>query len=867
MEISIPNLSLVVLIGPSGSGKSTFARRHFRPTEVLSSDACRAMVGDDETVQSVTKDAFELLRFIAGKRLALGRLTVIDATNVQPEARKPLVELARQYHCLPVAIVLNLPERICQERNRGRTDRNFGPHVIRKQKTQLRQSFRGLGKEGFRNIFIMDTPEDVEAATVERVPLWSDKRDEHGPFDIIGDIHGCCDELEELLGRLGYVESCLDYDDSDWGNRAFVHPEGRKAVFLGDLVDRGPRILDAVKLVRNMVYLGSALCVPGNHDMKLLKALRGKNVRVTHGLADTLAEIDALPDEVRASFCRELAGFLDGLVSRYVLDDGKLVVAHAGMKEEMQGRGSSKVRDFALYGETTGETDEFGLPVRFDWAREYRGQAMVVYGHTPVPEPEWLNRTVNIDTGCVFGGKLTALRYPETEFVSVPAARTYSEPVRPFLPPETPVPRLSAQHAHDEVLDAEDVLGKRIIPTRLRGNVTIREENAAAALEVMSRFAADPRWLIYLPPTVSPCETSGEPGLLEHPAEAFAYYRSEGVARVICEEKHMGSRAVVVVCRDEAAARDRFGVATGELGIIYTRTGRRFFDDPDRERQLLDRVRAALTAVDIWGRLDTDWACLDGELMPWSAKAQELLRTQYAAVGAAGSASLPRAVTVLGQAAGRLEGEEREKLLQTGDAYRRREQDIGRFVAAYRQYCWPVESLSDLKLAPFHLLASEGHVHTDKDHPWHMENLAEICRADPELLLATRYKVVDVTDPASQAAGVAWWEELTGRGGEGMVVKPLSFIHRGRRGLSQPAVKCRGREYLRIIYGPEYMAETNLARLRSRGLGRKRSLALGEFALGVEGLERFVRREPLRRVHECVFGVLALESEPVDPRL
>ncbi len=867
MKISIPKLSLVVLIGPSGSGKSAFARAHFRPTEVLSSDACRAMVGDDENDQAVTKDAFEVLRFIAGKRLALGKLTVVDATNVQPEARKPLVELARQYHCLPVAIVLDLPERVCQERNRDRSDRRFGPHVIRNQKAQLRQSFRGLKKEGFRHIFAMVTPEEVEAATVERVPLWNDKTDEHGPFDIIGDVHGCCGELEELLGRLGYVESSLDYDDSTWGNRAFVHPEGRKAVFVGDLVDRGPRILDAVKLVRNMSYLGSALCVPGNHDMKLLRKLRGRDVQVTHGLADTLAELDAIPGSAGGILRNEMADFLDGLVSHYVLDDRKLVVAHAGMKEEMQGRGSGRVRDFALYGETTGETDEFGLPVRHDWARDYRGKAMVVYGHTPVPELEWLNRTVNIDTGCVFGGKLTALRYPEKEFVSVPAARTYCESARPFLPAATPVPALSAQQAHDEVLDAEDVLGKRIIPTRLRGTVTIREENAAAALEVMSRFAADPRWLIYLPPTMSPCETSGEPGLLEHPAEAFAHYRDAGVPRVICEEKHMGSRAVVIACRDESSARERFGVTTGELGIVATRTGRRFFNDPDLERRFLDRVRAALTVADLWGRLETGWACIDCELMPWSAKAQDLLRTQYAAVGAAGSASLPRAVAALEQAAARLDGEARASLLQTEAEYRRRERDVGRFVDAYRRYCWPVESLADLKLAPFHLLATEGHVHTDKDHIWHMETLAEVCRADPELLLATRYQVVDVTDPTSQQEGIRWWTELTGAGGEGMVVKPLAFIQRGRRGLCQPAVKCRGPEYLRIIYGPEYAAEPNLVRLRSRGLGRKRSLALGEFALGVEGLERFVRREPLRRVHECVFGVLALESEPVDPRL
>ncbi len=320
----------------------------------------------------------------------------------------------------------------------------------------------------------------------------------------------------------------------------------------------------------------------------------------------------------------------------------------------MQGRGSGKVRDFALYGETTGETDEFGLPVRYNWAAEYRGAAMVVYGHTPVPEPEWLNRTVNIDTGCVFGGKLTALRYPEKEFVSVPAARTYCEPARPFLPEEQQAPKLTAQQAHDEVLDAEDVLGKRIVSTRLRGTVTIREAHATAALEVMSRFAANPKWLIYLPPTMSPCETSGEPGLLEHPAEAFAYYRSQGAAQVICEEKHMGSRAVVVVCRDEQAARERFGVTEGEIGIVYTRTGRRFFNDPELERQFLDRLRDALTAADLWTTLETTWVCLDCELMPWSAKAQELLKAQYAAVGAAGQASLPRAVASLAEAAGRL---------------------------------------------------------------------------------------------------------------------------------------------------------------------------------------------------------------------
>lgn len=866
--LAIPKLSLVVLIGPSGSGKSTFARRHFRPTEVLSSDACRAMVGDDENDQAVTVDAFDVLRFIAGKRLALGRLTVVDATNVQPEARRPLVEMARQYHCLPVAIVLDLPESLCHERNRERPDRDFGPHVVRNQKSQLRRSLRGLRKEGFRHVFVLESAEEVEAAAVERVPLWNDRSDEHGPFDVIGDVHGCADELEALLKQLGYlVVAELPGGPVIDSGPVYAHPEGRKAVFVGDLVDRGPRVLDTVRLVRNMVASGSALCVPGNHDVKLVKKLHGKNVQVTHGLAETLAELDALAAEVRPRFADELAKFLDGLVSHYVLDGGRLVVAHAGLKQTMQGRGSAQVRDFALYGETTGETDEFGLPVRHNWAAEYRGPAMVVYGHTPVPEPEWLNRTVNIDTGCVFGGRLTALRYPEGEFVSVPAARTYCTPVRPFLPDDAQAPALSAQQAHDVVLDADDVLGKRIVSTRLRGNVTIREENAAAALEVMSRFAVDPRWLVYLPPTMAPCATSVVPGLLEHPAEAFAYYRAEAVARVVCQEKHMGSRAVVIVCRDASAAHARFGITTGEAGIVYTRTGRRFFSDPELELAFLDRLRQALDASGLWERFDTSWICLDAELLPWSAKAQELLRTQYAAVGAAGSAALPRVIESLQHAARRLEVDEAAKLAPLAEHARRRATDVAQFVAAYRRYCWPVHSLDDLKLAPFHLLATEGHLHLDKDHAWHMENLAELCGADPALLRATSYRVVDLTDPESEAAGVAWWIELTAAGGEGMVVKPLAFVHKGPRGLAQPAVKCRGREYLRIIYGPEYAASENLERLRARGLGRKRSLALGEFALGVEALERFVRKEPLRRVHECVFGVLALESEPVDPRL
>ncbi len=641
----------------------------------------------------------------------------------------------------------------------------------------------------------------------------------------------------------------------------YAHPAGRKSVFVGDLADRGPRILDSLRIARNMVEHGSALAVPGNHDMKLVRALRGRDVQITHGLDRSLAELDALPDERKQPARDEVVRFLDGLVSHYVFDDGNLVVAHAGMKEEMQGRGSGKVRDFALYGETTGETDEFGLPVRWNWAAEYRGHAIVVYGHTPVPEPEWLNRTINIDTGCVFGGRLTALRYPEKELLSVPSRAVYSEPAKPFLPEEELPERLTAQQREDELLDIEDVLGKRLISTRFARSVTIREENAIAALEVIGRFAVNPKWLVYLPPAVSPSETSQEPGLLEHPAEAFAHYRHEGVADVICEEKHMGSRAIVIVCRDEDVARRRFGVIDEGFGICYTRTGRRFFDDPQLEQAFLERVRAATYTAGLFDELATDWLLLDCELMPWSAKAQQLLREQYAAVGAAGRAALAESVTALAQASAR------DGAAELATTFRARLDDVARYTDAYRRYCWPVDQVTDLKLAPFHLLASEKAVHIDKPHSWHMEQIARLAAEDDELLRATANLAIDTTDPDDEQRATSWWQELTDAGGEGMVVKPMDFVVRGRRGLAQPALKVRGREYLRIIYGPEYAEPQNLERLRRRSLGAKRSLASREFALGVEALERFVRGEPLRRVHECCFGVLALESEPVDPRL
>jgi protein phosphatase len=840
--LAVTDLSLVVLIGATGSGKSTFAARHFKPTEVISSDFCRGLVSDDENDQSATTDAFDVLHYIAGKRLAAGRRTVVDATNVQAESRKQLIALARQYDVLPIAIVLDVPEQVCAARNAGRPDRAAMPrHVIQRHQRELRRSVKGLEREGFRKVHILRGSAEIDAAGIVTERRYNDLTHLTGPFDIIGDVHGCRSELETLLAQLGYQDG--------------AHPEGRLAVFVGDLVDRGPDSPGVLRRVMGMVEAGTALCVSGNHENKLGRYLKGRQVQHTHGLAETIEQL-AGEDERDPEFRERVRRFIDGLISHYVLDGGRLVVCHAGLPEKYHGRTSGRVRSHALYGDTTGETDEFGLPVRYPWAEDYRGRAAVVYGHTPVPTTSWINNTICLDTGAVFGGRMTALRWPEREIVDVPAERVWYEPVKP-LAVETP------GGADGRPLDLGDVAGRRTVETSRMGRLAVREENAAAALEVMSRFAVDPRLLAYLPPTMSPCATSTKDGYLEHPEEAFAAFRADGVRQVLCEEKHMGSRAVALVCRDEAAALLRFGVA-GVSGALHTRTGRPFFDDPAVTEQVLARLRDAVTTAGLWDELGTDWLLLDAELLPWSLKASGLLRKQYAAVGAAAGAVFPPALAALEAAAAR-----GADVSATLARQRERAADASAFTEAYRRYCWTTDGLDGVRLAPFQLLAVQDRSLAGLPHDRQLALIDRLAAADTSgLLHTTRRLVVDTGDEASLAEGVRWWLELTEAGGEGMVVKPLAALIRTEAGrLVQPGVKCRGREYLRIIYGPEYTRPEHLARLRHRALGHKRSLALREYALGLEALDRLAAGEPLWRVHEAVFAVLALESEPVDPRL
>jgi len=836
-QVTVPAMGLVVLVGVSGSGKSTFARTHFKPTEVVSSDFCRGLVADDENDQSATPDAFDVLHYIVGTRLRRGLLTVVDATNVQQQARASLVKLARSHDVLVDAIVVDVPEAVAVERNRQRPDRahlvqHSGSHVVSRQHRDLTRSLRRLGKEGFRRVHVLHGTDQVDAVEIVRERPWNDRKEVHGPFDLIGDVHGCASELRTLLTELGWK---IRYDGTAATDAS--HPDGRQAVFVGDLVDRGPDTPGVLRLVMGMVASGNALCVSGNHEAKLVRALKGSKVTVSHGLAESIAQLEAEPEELRA----KALDFMDGLISHYVLDDGKLVVAHAGLKESYHGRSSGRVRSFALYGDTTGETDEYGLPVRYPWAQEYRGNAMVVYGHTPVPRAEWINNTICLDTGVVFGGELTALRYPERVIVSVPAEQEWYEPARPLV--------AAAADREASVLRIGDVAGTRWLETTHAGKVKIPEENAAAALEIMSRFAVDPRWLVYLPPTMSPVATSKVEGFLEHPEQAFEEYAGWGVTRVVCEEKHMGSRAIAVIAADADAAERRFGVGDGTTGVVHTRTGRPFFADTT---ELVDRLRRA--AAPLFESLETDWLALDCELLPWSAKAMDLIKAQYASVGAAARSVLPEALVALEQASAR--GLDVGELI---DRSRRRLENAGAFRDAYAAYVRPTDGLDGVTLAPFQVLASEGRaLALTEPHEWH---LAELAKLEGDLITPTRHRFVDLSSREERDAATRWWLDLTAGGGEGMVVKPAHLTERR----VQPGIKVRGREYLRIIYGPDYTDSLDV--LRERHLGKKRQLAQREHGLGLEALTAFVGNEPLWKVHQSVFAVLALESEPVDPRL
>lgn len=836
---------IILLIGISGSGKSTFAKRLFLETEIISTDRFRALVSDDEASMGASGSAFKLAYQLVEERLKMKKLCVFDATNLNEQAWNPLKKIAKDYFAPISAIILDVPLQSAIAQNDAR-DRVVAHDVILAQyKAFKRVSFEELKKHGIKKVYKLNQ-EDMKTVQLERQNVPSVKDSVTGPFDIIGDIHGCAEQFHELVIKLGGKVEKADLLGRQIDR--IIAPEGRTLVSVGDLVDRGPDSIGVLLSVLDACARGQMYLVPGNHDDKVKRYLQGHKVSRNHGTGETLEALDKENDQIKAY----IKDGLNSLSSHLVFDYGRLVVAHAGLPKVMHGRMGPDVLQHALYGETTGKYDPDGLPQRIDWAGVYKSKAFVVYGHVPSKDVQIRNNTACVDTGCCFGAKLSALRYPEMTVVSVDSETSYRPLKRDLVvwPVEEKAPKKEEVFLKDNRLDLNDLIEKREVVTN-EGTVKYSYTQSVSALESMERVASNPRRLIYLPPTMAPVRPSDFDDYLEHPHEAFSYFLEKGVKSVMCQTKHMGSRANMLVVRDPKTAKDIFG--DENTFSVWTRNGRKFFNDEMSEK-IGKIVRKAMD----WK--EYTWVLLDAEIMPWSAKAHSLIKDQYLNTSGAGSVGLPVLINQLKKAS-KIFPEmgailEKQKL---------RLENVNKFSDVVLNYCWEQNDLEGLKIAPFHVLASSKETYFHKDHGWHMEQILKMTQKN-DLLCMTDYKIVDLMDVNSVEDATKWWIQNTENLHEGMVVKPFGFTEMFEGKMVQPALKVRGREYLRIIYGPDYLMPENLSRLKDRG-GAKYSRALKEYSLGKTALDHFVKNDPLHLTHKAVFAIMALESEGIDPRL
>lgn len=863
MKITIPYSGLVLLVGASNSGKTTLLNqwiddKKILPSEVISSDEYRAIVGDKEYIswtdrpkdeadglldeyQAISMEAFKMMDNVVEARCRLNKVTFIDATHLYPDDRKKYIELARKHNVPAIAIVLDVTQETLLERDEQR-EHPRGKRRVKQQYQTFKREKRFIKKDGFKSVYFTNTVEDIELVRRDN-PLLIDVG--HG-IDMIGDIHGCFDEMITLLGKLGYEKN---------NDELYIHPEGRVFLSLGDVMSRGPQSLQTMLFFQKHVERGLAYMIDSNHGWKVARWLDGRDVTMNHGDEKVVADFVAYEAEYGSEQTRETKQALKELLlqapSHYVITKNNVptaVCTHAGIRDAYIGKQSSRIQDFCRYGDTDG-FNEKGKPIRKDWTIHHKGSALIIWGHDPKPQPLLINNTINIDQGVVFGGKLTAYRYPEKEFVSVKAARDYSEAVH------NPLTEWEAKR-----LDPPNI-GKFIngysVLTEELGEVKVHGDIVKPAIDTVSHYTVPLEQLVYIPPTMSPTPvTSSEPNYLEHPKEALDYYRSHGIYTMIAEKKHMGSRAVLLLFKDEESAKRAVG--SEQLGVIYTRTGRRFFDQTT-EKEIVLQLNEELKNKGYFEKHETDYVLLDAEIMPWNLKAKELISGQYAHIAENALLDRTKLKKKLEAVAG--DNEDLNRFLEEVEG---KLENAKTFKEVFQKYCWDTEGTKAIQIAPFHVLAHSNQTFFDKPHTWHMEMNKEFADGST-LFVQTESKVI--SDEASEQEVIAWWEEMTAEGHEGIVIKPEFFIARSKGKMLQPAIKVRGRKYLNIIYGMDYLLPDNLKRLKKRSAGKKQKLALREFALGVEGINRFVGGESIERVHECVLATLALESDPVDPRL
>lgn len=863
VKINLPHAGIVLLVGPSNSGKTTLINQLIQEqqifgSEVVSSDQFRVLVSDIEFIdwnrrpkyeadalfneyQQISKEAFEAMDYIIAKRCRLNKLTIIDATHLREYEREKYLQMAKKYHVPAIAIVLNLAETELLRRDLVR-DFPRGKNRIKQQYQHFKKTLRSIKKEGFRRCYIFGE-EELQVLNVNRLgnPLLIDVGN---GIDFIGDIHGCFDEFIEILSKLGYIENEEGY---------FIHPEGRKILSLGDVMSRGPRSIETLQFFQKHVTAGLAYMIDSNHGWKIARWLDGKNVKLAHGDENVKAEFDEYEIKFGIEESERLKEQIRDLLleakSHYIIQKNGVnlaVAVHAGIKDHYIGKQSPRISDFCRYGDTDG-IDDNGKPIRKDWSIAHQSSELILWGHDPRQHPLLVNNTLNIDQGVVFGGSLTAYRFPERKFVSVKAKEDYANvPDNPLKEWESK--RLAPPNIA-KFLDGYSVL------TEQYGEIAIYADGTKSALDDLSHYTLPLEEIVYLPPTMSPTpKPSSLEGYLEHPNEAFEYYQANGVDTMIVEKKHMGSRGIMFLFKNKEAAKEYIGRET--LGLIYTRTGRAFFKK-ELEEEIVQVLNANMSSY--FEKYNTDFVLMDAEILPWNLKAKELIMNQYAHVGE--MALLDR----------RKLREQLEKAVETGrDVVSWLEETDEKihnaqvFNEVYQKYYWETEGLAGIQIAPFHTLAHSNETFFDKPHTWHMKKNKEFSGLS-DLFVETEYRIVNDEDSMKKA--IEWWEEMTEDGHEGFVVKPEFYVARYKGKLLQPAIKVRGRKYLHIIYGIDYLQPENLSRLKQRNAGKKQRNALKEFSLGLEAVNRFVRRESLERYHECVLGVLALESDPIDPRL
>lgn len=861
MKIILPYAGIVLLIGPSNSGKSTLLKQlvdkgQVLPSEIISSDEYRVRVSNVEFIdwahrwkdvseslydeyQRISAEAFSLMEATIEARCRLNKITFVDATHLYPDDRKRYIELAKKHHVPVVSLVLDVDQELLLLRDKNRENPR-GSKRIKQQYQVFKREKRFIKKEGYFATYFITVTNEVE---VTRANSNATHLEVENGIDIIGDIHGCYEEMIQLLEQLGYEKNAQEL---------YVHPEGRKFLSLGDIMSRGPESLKTMSFFLRHVKEKLAYMIDSNHGWKIARWLEGKNVTLNHGdelVAREFEQYEHLDDIDRLK--EELKEFLLKAPSHYVLTKNgipTLVCTHAGIKDEFIGKQSDDISDYCRYGDHEG-VDDTGRPIRKDWTIHHKTSILIVWGHDPKPKPLVINNTINIDQGVVFGGELTAFRYPEKKFVAVQAKEDYSKGQN------NPLIELKKKRLNPPNI-AKFIDGFSVLTGEL-GKVEIPKQYALASIDTVSHYTVPIEELVYIPPTMSPTPaTSSLEYYLEHPKEAIDYYRNMGIERMVAQKKHMGSRGILFLFRDIEVGRKYVGRET--LGVIYTRTGRRFFDI-ETEGKVLARINKSLTNSDYFNKYHTEFILLDAEIMPWNLKAKELISSQYAHV--AENAILDRSILK-----GRIENaiENNGDLARWLNEYDEKLTNALVFKEVFQKYCWEINEIDQIQIAPFHLLAHSHETYFHKPHTWHMEMNREYALMD-KLFVETEYMVID--DDASEEEVIRWWEDMTADGHEGIVIKPETFISKSKGRLIQPAIKVRGRKYLHIIYGMDYLQPENLTRLKKRNIGKKQKHALKEFALGVEGIERLVNGESIERVHECVLGTLSMESDPVDPRL